>query len=125
MMIVGRKYSIRIWRRFISSFCWLPVAAVIDHRIFCVHSGISPELTDLNQINNIQRPIEVTDQWLLCDLLWSCPSIDHIGWKDSNEGISYTYGEDIIEKFVNDNNFEYVLRSRQYVKDGFEFNFNK
>jgi len=39
----------------------MPVAALIDHKIFCVHGGLSPELNSLDQIENIKRPEEVPD----------------------------------------------------------------
>ena len=44
----------------------------------------------INEINDIQRSIEVTDEGLLCDLFWFNPSIEHIDCKDSDEGASYS-----------------------------------
>ena len=48
-------------------------AAVIDEKIFCVHGGLSPELTRLEQIRRLARPTDVPDTGLLCDFLWSDP----------------------------------------------------
>jgi diadenosine tetraphosphatase ApaH/serine/threonine PP2A family protein phosphatase len=39
----------------------LPVVAIIDEKIFCMHGGLSPELTNMEQIHRIYRPIEVPD----------------------------------------------------------------
>lgn len=55
-------------------FDYMPIAALIDDKIFCMHGGLSPELTQISQVSNIQRPLEVPDQGMLCDLLWSDPS---------------------------------------------------
>jgi len=51
----------------------LPVAAIVDEKIFCCHGGLSPDLQSMEQIRRIIRPIDVPDQGLLCDLLWSDP----------------------------------------------------
>lgn len=45
-----------------------------------MHGGLSPELSSLEQIHRIMRPIEVPDTGLLCDLLWSDPEKDIGGW---------------------------------------------
>ena len=46
----------------------MPVAAVIDEKIFCMHGGLSPDLNSLEQIKRIMRPTDVPDTGLLCDL---------------------------------------------------------
>lgn len=76
-----RRYSIKLWKTFIDVFNCFPVAAIIDEKILCMHGGLSPQLDKVNQILNIKRPIEVPDQGLLCDLLWSDPENDIQGWQ--------------------------------------------
>merc|ERR1719482_2265323 len=49
-----RRFSVKMWKRFTELFNWLPAAAVLEHRIFCVHGGLSPELKSLDQIKNFQ-----------------------------------------------------------------------
>jgi serine/threonine-protein phosphatase PP1 catalytic subunit len=44
---------------FTDMFNWMPVAALIDDKIFCVHGGLSPELTNLDQLYKIPRPTEI------------------------------------------------------------------
>jgi serine/threonine-protein phosphatase PP1 catalytic subunit len=39
-----RRYSINLWKIFNDCFNLMPVAALIDEKIFCLHGGISPEL---------------------------------------------------------------------------------
>jgi predicted phosphodiesterase len=69
-----RRYSIRLWKTFSDVFNCLPVSALVDEKILCMHGGLSPELTNLQQIADLQRPCDVPDSGLLCDLLWSDPS---------------------------------------------------
>jgi len=40
-------------------FEWLPLCAVIDERIVCLHGGIGSTLLSFDQIEAIQRPLEV------------------------------------------------------------------
>lgn len=56
-----------------SVFEQLPVAALIDDKILCMHGGLSQELADYRDIEMIQRPTDIPDQGILCDLLWADP----------------------------------------------------
>lgn len=71
-----RRYTIKLWKTFTDCFNCLPVAALIDEKILCMHGGLSPELSNLEQIRRIMRPTDVPDTGLLCDLLWSDPDKD-------------------------------------------------
>lgn len=45
-----RRYSIKLWKTFVDLFNCLPVAALIEDKILCMHGGISPHLENLDQI---------------------------------------------------------------------------
>ena len=62
-----------MWKTFTDCFNCLPVAAIVDEKIFCCHGGLSPDLQSMEPIRRIMRPTDVPDQGLLCDLLWSDP----------------------------------------------------
>jgi serine/threonine-protein phosphatase PP1 catalytic subunit len=53
-----RRYNIRIWKTFIDCFNCLPIASIIDTKIFAVHGGLSPDLNSMEQIRRFQRPTE-------------------------------------------------------------------
>jgi len=116
-----RRYTVKLWRNFADCFNCMPVAAIIEDKIFCTHGGISPELQSLGQILNIPRPIDVPDDGLLCDLLWSDPERDICGWGKNPRGVSYTFGHDIIEEFLADHDLDLICRAHQVVEDGYEF----
>jgi hypothetical protein len=75
-----RRYSIKLWKTFTDCFNCLPVSAIVDEKILCMHGGLSPDLQRLEQISRIMRPTDVPDSGLLCDLLWSDPDKDVSGW---------------------------------------------
>lgn len=68
-----RRYSVKMWKQFCNTFNCLPCTAVIDDKIICMHGGLSPELSQMEQIANIARPCDVPDTGLLCDILWADP----------------------------------------------------
>lgn len=116
-----RRYSVKIWRCYRDCFQCLPVAAVLSDRIFCVHGGLSPHLTSLGQIKNIRRPVEVPEEGLLSDLLWSDPEPGILGYARSTRGVSYTFGEDVVRRFLERNGLDLICRAHQVVEDGYEF----
>lgn len=81
----------------------MPVAALIEEKILCMHGGLSPELVELKQINEIERPIEIPDKGLMCDLLWSDPDPSTKLWGESERGISYIFGQEVIFTFLRKN----------------------
>ena len=58
---------------------------------------------------------------LLCDLLWSDPELDVTGWAENDRGVSYTFGADVVGKFLQKHDFDLVVRAHQVVEDGYEF----
>jgi serine/threonine-protein phosphatase PP1 catalytic subunit len=116
-----RRYGIRLWKTFTDCFNCLPVAAIISEKIFCMHGGLSPELTTMEQVRRIMRPTDVPDQGLLCDLLWADPDREVIGWGEGDRGVSFCFGPDIVSNFLQKHNMDLVCRAHQVVEDGYEF----
>ena len=116
-----RRYSIKLWKKFQDVFNALPMVAVIDEKIFCVHAGLSPDLNSIEQINHIRRPTDVPDSGVTCDLLWSDPDPDISGWAENDRGVSYTFGADVVGKFLTKHDYDLVVRAHQVVEDGYEF----
>jgi len=116
-----RRYNFKVWKMFGDCFNCLPVAAIIDDKIICMHGGLSPDLTNLEQITRIMRPTEVPDEGLLCDLLWSDPDKDIKGWAENERGVSYVYGQEIVASFLKKHELDLICRAHQVVEDGYEF----
>jgi serine/threonine-protein phosphatase PP1 catalytic subunit len=110
-----------LWKEFNKVFGYLPLAAVVSDKIFCAHAGLSPQMTNVDKIDSVTRPLSVPDEGLVCDLLWSDPESDKGGWADNDRGISYTFGEDVVRTFCETNDFDLIVRAHQVVEDGYEF----
>lgn len=102
----------------------MPVSAIIEEKIICMHGGLSPDLIDIQQINSITRPTDVPDNGMLCDLLWADPDSNIKGWDESERGVSYVFGAEVVTNFLKRNDLDLIVRAHQVVEDGYEF-FNK
>lgn len=121
--------SHKLWKNFIDVFNTLPIAATINDKIFCIHGGLSPDLVNLKQIENILRPTDIPDKGLLADLLWSDPdpmvkTFSHTVWPKNDRGVSYCFGKKHVDHFLSSFNMDLIVRGHMVVEDGYEF-FNK
>ena len=116
-----RRYNVKLWKCFVDLFNCLPIAASIDDKILMVHGGLSPELKTVDQLQKIKRPTDVPDDGLLCDILWSDPDENASGWGANDRGVSVTFNEAILKKFLEKNDLDLLCRAHQVVEDGYEF----
>ena len=127
-----RRYNIKLWKTFTDCFNCLPIAAIIDEKIFTMHGGLSPDLQSMEQIRRVMRPTDVPDtgvlfglsriSWtlndgvtlgLLCDLLWSDPDKDITGWSENDRGVSFTFGPDVVSRFLQKHDMDLICRAHQ------------
>lgn len=116
-----RRCNIKIWKTFIDAFNCLPIASIVAGKIFCVHGGLSPSLTHMDDIRQIARPTDVPDYGLLNDLLWSDPADMQTDWESNERGVSYCFGKRVIMDFLQKHDFDLVCRAHMVVEDGYEF----
>ncbi|XP_075520061.1 serine/threonine-protein phosphatase BSL3-like isoform X2 [Primulina tabacum] len=121
---MGERDGIWAWHRINRLFNWLPLAALIEKKIICMHGGIGRSINHMEQIENIQRPITMeAGSIVLMDLLWSDPTEN-----DSVEGLRpnargpglVTFGPDRVMEFCNNNDLQLIVRAHECVMDGFE-----
>ncbi|KAF7796472.1 hypothetical protein EIP86_007649 [Pleurotus ostreatoroseus] len=116
-----RKYgNANVWRYFTDLFDYLPLTALIENQIFCLHGGLSPSIDTLDHVRSIDRVQEVPHEGPMCDLLWSDPD-DRCGWGISPRGAGYTFGQDISEAFNHNNGLTLVARAHQLVMEGYNW----
>lgn len=116
-----RRHNIKLWKLFCDVFNCMSVCAVIDDKIMCMHGGLSPEIKSFDQIRRLVRPTDVPDTGMLCDLLWADPDKDMTGWAESDRGVSFIFGQDIVNSFLRKHDMDLICRAHQVVEDGYEF----
>jgi serine/threonine-protein phosphatase PP1 catalytic subunit len=127
-----RRFVSDVYDSIISSFSTLPIAATINHKIFCVHGGISPRSVhcddDLNHRNRFIESIHKAGDscdFEVCDLLWSDPRRYVEGFVSSERGSGHFFGSDVFERFLELNGFSLLVRSHEMCSDGFDWPFGQ
>ncbi|KAK3193946.1 hypothetical protein Dsin_025256 [Dipteronia sinensis] len=121
---MGENDGIWAWTRFNQLFNYLPLAALIEKKIICMHGGIGRSIHSVEQIEKLERPITMdAGSIVLMDLLWSDPTEN-----DSVEGLRpnargpglVTFGPDRVTDFCKKNKLQLIIRAHECVMDGFE-----
>ena len=121
-----RKYnSINIWKWLCEVFDTMPLACIINERLFCIHGGLSPNLNHIDDIKNINRFIDIPHKGIFSDLLWSDPDQEVKGFKISPRGAGFLFGEDVVKKFCYENKIDAIVRAHQLIMEGFKLIFDE
>ena len=120
-----RRYNVKLWKLFTELFNYLPVAAIIDDKILCMHGGLSTDLKSIQNIQDISRPTDIPDTGLLCDLLWSDPDKEAADYDENDRGVSVIFGEKVVMDFNKKNDLDLIIRAHQVVDEGYEFFANR
>lgn len=106
---------------FSRAFSNIPIAAVLYDNYLCVHGGVGPNFTSLDELKLIERPIDVYDSEPLGAILWSDPSEDIQTFLPSIRGIGYFYGAEGLREFLTSQNLSLLIRGHQCIDFGVQF----
>uniref|UniRef100_A0A8C6UFX9 Serine/threonine-protein phosphatase n=1 Tax=Neogobius melanostomus TaxID=47308 RepID=A0A8C6UFX9_9GOBI len=120
------KYSEQVYDACMDAFDCLPLAALMNQQFLCVHGGLSPEITNLDDIRKLDRFKEPPAYGPMCDLLWSDP-LEDFGNEKSQEhfthntvrGCSYFYSYPAVCDFLQHNNLLSVIRAHEAQDAGY------
>ncbi|GBE61066.1 serine threonine- phosphatase PP-X isozyme 2 [Babesia ovata] len=120
-----RKYgNVNVWNYCTEIFDYFSIGALVDNRYFCIHGGLSPSVSTIDEIRYLDRKQEVPHEGAMCDLMWSDPeSMD--GWGASPRGAGFLFGGDVVRQFCHQNKVETIARAHQLVMEGYKWWFNK
>jgi serine/threonine-protein phosphatase PP1-1 len=111
-----------VWKAACQVFDFLPLSAIVDGKVLCVHGGLSPEIRTLDQIRVVARAQEIPHEGAFCDLVWSDPE-DVGNWAVSPRGAGWLFGDKIATEFNYVNGLELIARAHQLVNEGYKMHF--
>ncbi|OMJ68803.1 hypothetical protein SteCoe_33644 [Stentor coeruleus] len=115
-------------------FEYMPLCAIIEDKIICLHGGISQNLRTIEDLEVLQKPIiinhlpQTPEQQAIMDILWAdpCENERELGFKPHSArsifGNIFKFGVDRVQKFLSDNKLGCLVRSHECVMEGFERN---
>ncbi|EKG06219.1 serine/threonine-protein phosphatase 2A, catalytic subunit, putative [Trypanosoma cruzi] len=119
-----RKYgSANVWRFCTDLFDYMPLLALVEEDVLCVHGGLSPDINTLDEIRVLDRKQEVPHEGPMTDLLWSDPD-DINGWALSPRGAGFIFGADVTKAFNHRNGITLIARAHQLVFEGYKSMFD-
>lgn len=136
------KYSEKLYDAVMRAFDNLPLAAIVNNSFFCVHGGLSPDITTIDEISELNRFREIPRDGAMCDLLWSDPfeedgtqaagaaQVDSDDSDDAAETTwfgynktrqcSYVYGVEAVKQFLEENKMTSIIRAHEAQVDGYK-----
>lgn len=118
--IVANYGHAGLWTMCNDTFDLLPIAALVDSDIFCVHGGLSPSLPLIERISLIERQQEIPTDGPFADLVWSDPEEKARTYRQNTRGAGFLFGKDQCSAFNRINRLRMVCRSHQLAMKGFE-----
>ena len=123
--IMSEYNNEHLWERFNEVFDYLPIAALVGEKTFCVHGGLSPNLDQVDKIEKIERPIKDCSISLICDLMWSDPSNNTATYTANTRGRGTLFGCLAVKFFLDSNKpIERIIRAHQCVDQGILMSLN-
>lgn len=107
-----------IWRKFNQAFEYIPLAAVLGDKYFCIHGGLSPHLTSLLALQTIPYPLDEITPGLVSDLLWSDPSSVISEFVTNPRGAGVSYGVRAMKTFLTVVGLRKILRAHEKQMNG-------
>jgi serine/threonine-protein phosphatase PP1 catalytic subunit len=85
----------------------------------------------INIVFNVNTLLQIPNNGLVCDLLYSNPDKYISGWNVNDDGSDdgsgegnvpgFTFGPDVVSSFLKKHDMDLIVRGHQVVEDGYEF----
>ncbi|XP_037566856.1 uncharacterized protein LOC119446493 [Dermacentor silvarum] len=126
----GDRVGVEVWEQINACFDVMPIAAVVDTKVFCVHGGIPPPWLGggyLAAINQIPKPLNDPESQssLAWELMWSDPiSTEADQQRDfvpnMKRGTAHMFSAEALEEFLARNELSHVVRAHEVQQAGFQ-----
>lgn len=122
---VRAKYNDVIFDLMQETWQALPLAHVLNEKVFVVHGGLfSSDEVMVADLNKIDRHRDIPDGGPMCEMLWSDPMVMD-GRAKSKRGTGLDFGPDVTRKFLERNKMDLVVRSHEVQPEGYKWMHNE
>lgn len=112
-------------KHFFSAFEMIPLAALVQNKILCIHGGIGPNVEQISDIEKVSRPLCGFNEEISSSILWSDPNETIQFFSPSPRGSGYIFGQKAFMKFLTQNNIDLVVRGHECAEAGITMHFAK
>ncbi|XP_057666117.1 uncharacterized protein LOC130899935 isoform X2 [Diorhabda carinulata] len=134
----GEKMGHEVWSATNNAFDTMPIAAVIDGKIFCCHGGVPPPwlCPVISAINDIPVPLNQPDAQssLAWEMMWNDPVkpktindklamelLANEGFAvNTRRGTAHIFSVEALERFLKANQLTHLVRAHEVAQAGFQ-----
>mmetsp|Transcript_1433 Transcript_1433/g.2323 ORF Transcript_1433/g.2323 Transcript_1433/m.2323 type:complete len:229 (+) Transcript_1433:300-986(+) len=116
----------RVYSSIFDFFEYLPLAALVSEKMLVLHGGVGDGSWGLSALlNEVERPLVSANVPFIKQCLWSDPSDSDaemargVHGNPRGEDVA-TFGPDITQLFCARENIDLIVRSHQYVPEGYK-----
>ncbi len=107
----------------------LPICAIINDTILCLHGGIPQDIDILKELRGIKtkerKSLLKSVSLGLFQIMWNDPKAGLKGFTESFRGSGIkSFGEDVFDNFMKENNLKLLIRSHECFPEGYRWFFH-
>jgi protein phosphatase len=104
---------------FEKTFATMPLGAIVNQTILCLHGGIGPHVPTIEAVAILERPIVSFENETVLDVLWSDPSANVDEFGPSRRGIGHLFGASALSRFFSESKIDVLVRGHECADEGF------
>lgn len=109
---------------FLDTFSVLPFAAIINKDILCIHGGIGPSMSSIQQIADLKRPLNDFGDDVIDSMLWSDPMAEIKRYEPSRRGSGFYFGQEAVDDFLLKTKMKKIIRAHECMPEGIDYMFD-
>ena len=115
------------FKEILSIYDALPICAIINNQILCLHGGIPTDINALNEMKNVPTTkIHMKIGISIYQMMWNDPKEEMEGFKGSFRGHGiFNFGKDVFNKFMSGNNLKFLIRAHECFPEGYKWFFDE
>ncbi|EAY16362.1 Ser/Thr protein phosphatase, putative [Trichomonas vaginalis G3] len=122
---IESKYNLKMFHEFHKVFKLLPLACLIQKKIFCVHGGLSPSFKSFKHLKSLDKPGDLDRPSMFLDFVWSDPKDQDEKYTPSKRRSGKYFNQKALNAFLRKTGVELVLRAHEFSPHGYDFPYKK